>query len=162
MIESMLSTTTAVRYVLPAALGIAGIAIAVAGGTTDTALEGGSMFVGAGLSVLVLSLLFRYGTSGDIERDAEEAARRYLDDHGHWPDEAPPTSRQASIADGAPNGGSEYADPVGRARVTPCHGREGQPPAPGSRSGHTGPGTGPRPGSRLHQRLGARRPRHQP
>ena len=76
----------------------------------------------------------RYGTSGDIERDAEEAARRYLDDHGHWPDEAPPTSRQASIADVAPNGGSEYADPAGRARVTPCHGRGGQPPKPGSRA----------------------------
>jgi hypothetical protein len=158
----MLSTTTAVRYGLPAVLGIAGTAIAVAGGGTDTALEGGSMFVGAGLSVLVLNLLFRYGTSGDIERDAEEAARRYLDDHGHWPDEAPPSSRQAAIADGAPNGGSGYADPTGRARVTPCHGRGGRPPAPGSRSGHTGTDAGPRRGSRLHQRLRARRPRHQP
>jgi hypothetical protein len=158
----MFSTTTAVRYGLPAVLGIAGIAIAFAGSGTDTALEGGSVFVGAGLSVLVLNVLFRYGISGEIERDAEEAARQYLDDHGHWPDEAPPTSREASIADGAPAGESGCAEPTGPARVTPCHGRGGQPPAPGSRSGHTGTNAGPLRGSRLDQRVRARRPRHQP
>jgi hypothetical protein len=26
---------------------------------------------------------------GDRERDQEEAARRYFDEHGYWPDEAP-------------------------------------------------------------------------
>jgi hypothetical protein len=28
-------------------------------------------------------------TRGDPERDAEEAARLYFDQHGHWPDEEP-------------------------------------------------------------------------
>jgi hypothetical protein len=158
----MPSTTAAVRYGLPAVLGVAGIAIAFAGSGTDTALEGGSMFVGAGLSVLVLNLLFRFETSGDVERDAEEAARRYLDEHGHWPDEPPPTSRRASpntIADGALAGGYRCTGPItGHARVTPCLGRGGQPPPQGSRRGLTSPGAAPRRGIRLGQRLRARRP----
>lgn len=66
-------------YRLTAVLGIAGSAICLAGSGAGTTLEGGSTFVGAGLSVLALNRLFRYGTSGDVERDAKEAARRYLD-----------------------------------------------------------------------------------
>jgi hypothetical protein len=117
----MPSTTAAVRYGLPALVGVAGIAIALAGSGTDTALEGGSMFVGAGLSVVVLNLLFRFETSGDVERDAEEAARRYLDEHGHWPDEPPPTSGRASpntIADAALAGGSRCAGPITDTRAS--------------------------------------------
>jgi hypothetical protein len=33
--------------------------------------------------------MFRLGVSGDRERETEEEARRYLEKHGHWPDEAP-------------------------------------------------------------------------
>ena len=43
------------------------------------------MCVGAGLAVLLLNSLFRLG----IEGDKEVAARDYLTEHGHWPDEAP-------------------------------------------------------------------------
>jgi hypothetical protein len=52
-------------------------------------VEGFSMSVGAGLSVLMLNWMFRLGVSGDRERDREEQARRYLERHGHWPDEEP-------------------------------------------------------------------------
>jgi hypothetical protein len=53
------------------------------------------MSVGGGLSVLLLNWLFRFGVSGDEERDREEQARRYLERHGHWPDEEPkPASRR--------------------------------------------------------------------
>jgi hypothetical protein len=155
IIESMPSMA-AVRYGLPSVIGVAGIAIALPG--TDTALEGGSMFVGAGLSVLVLNLLFRFGTSGDIERDAEEAARRYFDEHGHWPDEWPATSRRPSpnpIADGAPAGGDRCAGPIiGDARVTACAGRGGQRPPRGSAR------AGPRRCILPSLRLRARRPGH--
>ena len=58
-------------------------------------VEGFSMSVGGGLSVLLLNWLFRFGVSGDEERDREEQARRYLERHGHWPDEEPkPASRR--------------------------------------------------------------------
>jgi hypothetical protein len=46
-------------------------------------------FTGAGLAILLLGALLRIGTQGDRDRDREEAARRYFDEHGHWPDEAP-------------------------------------------------------------------------
>jgi hypothetical protein len=29
---------------------------------------------------------------GDPEREAEEAARVFYDEHGHWPDEEPPAA----------------------------------------------------------------------
>ena len=45
------------------------------------------MCVGAGLALLLLNVLFRYGAKGDRERDAEEAAREYFGKHGRWPDE---------------------------------------------------------------------------
>lgn len=45
------------------------------------------MSVGSGLSVLLLNWLFRFGVKGDEEREAEEAARDYLTELGHWPDE---------------------------------------------------------------------------
>ena len=39
--------------------------------------------------MLLLNVLFRYGVAGDSERDDEDAARAYFDEHGHWPDEPP-------------------------------------------------------------------------
>ncbi len=52
-------------------------------------VDGFAMAVGGGLSVLMINFLFRLGVSGDLEREAEEQARRYFDEHGYWPDEAP-------------------------------------------------------------------------
>lgn len=50
-------------------------------------MEGFALFAGAGLSIALLSVLHRAGVEGNADRDREEAARRYLDEHGHWPDE---------------------------------------------------------------------------
>ena len=52
--------------------------------------DGWAMCVGAGLSVLLLNLLFRIGAQGDREREDEERARDFFTEHGHWPDEDPP------------------------------------------------------------------------
>ena len=49
--------------------------------------EGFSMAAGGGLAVLMLNWLYRLGATGDREREQEEAARAYLERHGHWPDE---------------------------------------------------------------------------
>lgn len=84
----MSRTLIFVRYVLPAGVVLAAVLAVVVSGASDTALEGGAMLAGAGLSVYLLNALFRMGFSGDAERDREEAARRYFDEHGRWPDHA--------------------------------------------------------------------------
>jgi hypothetical protein len=73
----------AIRYVLPAAVVIGGLVVMALGSEND--LEGGAGIVSAGLAIYFLNWLFRLGTAGDRERDAEEAARDYFDRHGRWP-----------------------------------------------------------------------------
>ena len=75
-----------VRYVLPAVIVLAGVAALIFSDTL-TGLEGLAMGIGVAASVLLLNVLYRVGVKGDLERDDEEAARVYLDEHGHWPDE---------------------------------------------------------------------------
>jgi uncharacterized membrane protein YccC len=83
----------AVRYVLPAVLILAGFVLLAVGGPSNR-WDGFAMCVGAGLAVLLLNVFIRIGAKGDQERDREEAAREYLAEHGHWPDEAPPRRRR--------------------------------------------------------------------
>jgi hypothetical protein len=75
----------AVRYGLPAVLIVVGTVIGATGGAV--AVAGGALFISAGTAVLLVSVLFRIGVEGDKARDREEEARRFFDEHGHWPDE---------------------------------------------------------------------------
>ena len=75
-----------IRYLLPALLVIVGFVILFVADDT-LKWDGWAMCVGAGLALLLLNVLFRYGAKGDEERDAEEAAREYFGKHGRWPDE---------------------------------------------------------------------------
>jgi hypothetical protein len=75
-------TLSAVRYGIPAVLFVAGMVVWATGG-----VAAGAMFISAATAVLLLNLLFRIGVEGDKERDREEAARRYFDEHGRWPGE---------------------------------------------------------------------------
>ena len=79
-------TLRAVRYWLPVALIVAGVLSLFVIDDSDR-YEAFSMLVGSGLSVALLNVLFRYGSKGDEERDAEDAAREYYAQHGRWPDE---------------------------------------------------------------------------
>jgi len=45
------------------------------------------MFIGVAGSILLLNVLYRIGVTGDVERDREERARVYYDEHGRWPDD---------------------------------------------------------------------------
>jgi uncharacterized membrane protein YccC len=81
-----------VRYGLPALLVVAGFVLLFAA-PESSRYEGFAMCVGAGLAVLLLNVLFQLGAQGDKERDREEAARDYLAEHGHWPDERGKRSR---------------------------------------------------------------------
>ena len=76
----------AIRYIVPAVLVVIGFVILF---TTDESLrwEGWAMCVGAGLAILLLNVLYRYGASGDRERTQEDEAREYFSKHGRWPDE---------------------------------------------------------------------------
>ena len=77
------------RYVVPGLIALAGVVVMIAASDRQVGFEIGAMFIGAAIAVFLLNFFFRMGASGDRERDQEEEARRYLDEHGHWPDEKP-------------------------------------------------------------------------
>ena len=72
-----------VRYGIPAVLFVAGMIAFVAAGRLGVVV--GAMFISAATAVLLLNVLYRMGVEGDKDRDREEEARRYFDEHGHWP-----------------------------------------------------------------------------
>ena len=78
-------TLNLVRYGIPAALFLAGVIVMATSGRIGIAA--GAMFVSAATAVLLLNVIYRIGVEGDKDRDREDAARRYFDEHGHWPDE---------------------------------------------------------------------------
>jgi hypothetical protein len=82
------------RYVLPVAIVLGGAIVMAFGSDVD--LEGGAGIISAGLAVFGMNWLYRASVEGDRVREEEEAARLYLDVHGHWPDQAA-TARQADV-----------------------------------------------------------------
>jgi hypothetical protein len=82
---------TWVRTWLPVTIIASGLVLALATGFSETGFEGGMLLVAAGLSVWMINALYRFGVRGDRERDDEERARTFLDEHGYWPDEEPPS-----------------------------------------------------------------------
>jgi hypothetical protein len=81
-----------VRFWLPGLIVLAGIVLAVSIGS-DAAWEGGALLVSAGLSVLLLNVLFRLGVRGDRERLREEQAREEFERTGVWPDDEEPDAQ---------------------------------------------------------------------
>ena len=84
-------TLNLVRYGIPAALFVAGMVVMATSGRIGIAA--GAMFISAATAVLLLNVIYRIGVEGDTDRDREEAARRYFDEHGRWPDEPEPRPR---------------------------------------------------------------------
>ena len=76
-----------VRYGLPALVVLGGILAMALVGSGDDRYAGGAAIIGAGLAVALLNFFFRMGVSGDRDRDREDAARAFYDEHGRWPDE---------------------------------------------------------------------------
>ena len=75
------------RYGIGGVMVLAGIVMLIVD-PSGLGVDGFAMAVGGGLSVLLINFLYRLGVSGDREREQEELARRYFDEHGEWPDEA--------------------------------------------------------------------------
>ncbi len=79
---------TLTRVWLPIAIAIGGVAAIVVGGGADSGVSA----IGVGLLIValivwLLNWMFRLSVSSNRDRDREEAARRYFDEHGRWPDE---------------------------------------------------------------------------
>lgn len=77
-------TVPAVRYGLPVVLTAVGVWL------LETRAEKwgglGVMLIGTAVIVLMINLLFRLSIRSNDERSREEAARRYYDEHGRWPE----------------------------------------------------------------------------
>ena len=78
-----------VRYGLPGLIFLSGCVVWAVDHDAQRGVEIGSMLMGSAFAVLLLNVFFRIGVEGENDRDREEAARVYFDEHGHWPDERP-------------------------------------------------------------------------
>lgn len=75
-----------VRIGLPAAIAAAGVVMLILAGN-ENEQGAGIALIGVALVVVILNAFLRLGASSEQDREREEAAREYLDRHGHWPDE---------------------------------------------------------------------------
>jgi hypothetical protein len=80
-----------VGYALPIGVVLAGVLVFVLA-PSSSRFEGAAACIGAGLSILLLNLLYGAGVRGDADRDDEERAREFFDDHGYWPGKKPRAS----------------------------------------------------------------------
>ncbi len=80
-------TLSATRVWLPLALVVAGLALVVAGGAAGSVAAAGVVLMGIALIVWLINWMFRMSVESNRDREREEAARRYFDEHGRWPGE---------------------------------------------------------------------------
>jgi hypothetical protein len=88
-----------VRYGLGALMVIGGVVMLVIS-PAGLGFDGFAMAVGGGLSVVLFNILFRLGLSSEADREEEERARTYFDEHGEWPEEEPSQGRRWTLAAG--------------------------------------------------------------
>ncbi len=77
------------RYVVPAAVCLAGVVILVLAGKEGYGPDALAGLFGAGGAIYLMNKFMRMGIEGDADRDVEEARRMFLDRYGRWPDEVP-------------------------------------------------------------------------
>jgi len=87
------------RYGIGGVMVVAGIVILIVN-PGGFGVDGFAMAVGGGLSVLLINFLYRLGIRGDREREEEERARAYFDEHGEWPEEEAPRGREWKLPPG--------------------------------------------------------------
>jgi hypothetical protein len=89
-----------VRYGIGAVMVLGGIVL-LAIDPAGVGVDGFAMAVGGGLSVLMLNFMFRLSVSSEGDREREEQARVYFDEHGEWPEDEPTrTGRKWVLAPG--------------------------------------------------------------
>jgi hypothetical protein len=104
----------AVRYGLGGVMVLGGLVLLVIN-PGGVGVDGFAMAVGGGLSVLMLNFMFRLSVSSESDREREEDARRYFDEHGEWPaDETEPQGRKWVLAPGVVTYEQEQAELAAR------------------------------------------------
>lgn len=76
--------TVLVRFGAPAGLLVAGLVLLLVVGGREAEAAGYTLLGSAALLVLSI-LIFRAGLASNEDRDREEAARVFFDEHGRWP-----------------------------------------------------------------------------
>ena len=76
--------TRTVRFGAPATLLAAGLVLVFAFGSRETEAAGYTLLGGSALMVLS-TVIFRAGLASHVDREREEAARVFFDQHGRWP-----------------------------------------------------------------------------
>jgi hypothetical protein len=82
-----------VRYGVGALMVLGGVIMLIVS-PANLGVDGFAMAVGGGLSVLLISFMFRLSESSEADRVEEEQARAYFDEHGEWPEEKPRQGRK--------------------------------------------------------------------
>lgn len=82
----MLSLT---RVWLPLAISLAGVVAIVLGHARTPVAGAGVVLLGIGLIVWMINWMFRMSLESNRDRETEERAREYFDEHGRWPGEDP-------------------------------------------------------------------------
>jgi hypothetical protein len=75
------------RYWLPGLICLVGLIYGATRNFDELGLEAAVLGVAAGSSLWLITVLMRVGIAGDRDRDREDEARAYFDEHGRWPDE---------------------------------------------------------------------------
>jgi hypothetical protein len=75
------------RIWLPVAIAVAGVVAIIIGHGRTSAAGAGVVLIGVALIVWMLGWMFRMSVESNRDREREEEARRYFDEHGRWPDE---------------------------------------------------------------------------
>ena len=80
---------TATRHGLPLAIALAGVVLILIGHARVSSVKAaaGVSLIIAALIVWMINWMFRMSVQSNREREREEAAREYFDQHGRWPDE---------------------------------------------------------------------------
>ena len=95
---------SAVRYGIPAAFIVAGFVVLAFDNDAWVSWAG---FVGAGVAILLLNVLFRLSFQGESDRDREQHARDFFDRHGRWPDQQEARAREWRLPEGVATPESE-------------------------------------------------------
>ena len=88
-----------VRYGLGAVMILGGVVMLIIS-PAGLGFDGFAMAVGGGLSVVLFNVLFRLGLSSESDREEEEQARVYFDEHGEWPEDKPREGRRWTLPAG--------------------------------------------------------------
>lgn len=75
-----------VRYGIGGVMVLGGIVMLILS-PAGLGVDGFAMAVGGGLSVLLLNFMYRLSVSSELDRQHEDQARVYLDEHGDWPED---------------------------------------------------------------------------